>query len=73
MNKKEVQNWALTQGFGPPDKWGHMKKTTPLGRIKRLKFQKTSARMEVQLVFDGKVKKWRKQWTGYYSQMSINQ
>lgn len=69
-HREEVILKAYSFGW-QRDRWGHLKKRMKSGRLMRLKIQKTSLRLEVQVkMYDGK-NQWVRKTSDYFKNIKV--
>lgn len=74
MKRQDLEEFLLRKGY-VSDRYGNFKKTSEDGKsTRRYKMQKTSVRIERQIVYsDGSKGCWIRILSGFYSQMSITE
>lgn len=66
MTRDELIAWASQRGW-KPDRYGHLQKTEPDGRVYRLKISRVAARYEIRVGNLG----WTRIQSGYLKKLSI--
>ncbi len=73
MKRQDLEEFLLRKGY-VSDRYGNFKKTSEDGKsTRRCKLQKTSVRVERQIVYSDGSKGWVRIMSGFYSQMSITE